>query len=100
MNKRDPLVLTELEQTCGMYPSQWEGKTTDGRFVYIRYRHGELSVGVGVDQDDAVYSSAGWDGKEPWLCVEPDGMDSEGIMDTDTMLRLTGITLAEGASRP
>jgi hypothetical protein len=33
-----------LERTCFACPSQWEGFTSDGRGVYIRYRHDKLSV--------------------------------------------------------
>lgn len=32
--------------TCSACPSQWEAKTKDGEYVYIRYRHGYLSVEV------------------------------------------------------
>lgn len=37
-------TITKLEQTCAACPSQWEGKTSDGDYVYIRYRWGYLSV--------------------------------------------------------
>jgi hypothetical protein len=40
-----PLV-TELRETCGGCPSQWEGKTEGGQPVYIRYRYGWLSAEV------------------------------------------------------
>jgi hypothetical protein len=50
----DGMLLVELEQTCNACPAQWEGRTHDGKHVYIRYRWGWLCVGVGVDKDDAV----------------------------------------------
>lgn len=38
--------VTMLEMTCGACPSQWEGKTSDGAHVYIRYRYGYLYASV------------------------------------------------------
>jgi hypothetical protein len=43
-----------LEKTCDAMPSQWEGQTADGGWVYVRYRHGWLSIGFGSTLDDAV----------------------------------------------
>lgn len=47
-------TLVALKKTCIACPSQWEGALEDGRVIYARYRHGELSVGVGNDIDEAV----------------------------------------------
>jgi hypothetical protein len=41
------MVIAELTQTCDRYPSQWEGRLDDGRPIYIRFRHDELSVHIG-----------------------------------------------------
>jgi len=41
-----PAVL-KLKKTCLSCPSQWEGTLDDGRAVYARFRHGNLSVGIG-----------------------------------------------------
>lgn len=46
--------IIELNQTCTACPSQWEGKTEDGRYVYIRYRGSCLTAGIGATLDDAV----------------------------------------------
>ena len=46
--------LRKLTQTCSASPAQWEGETTDGRAVYIRYRWGWLEAGVGADLADAI----------------------------------------------
>jgi hypothetical protein len=48
------LKLVTLRKTCIACPSQWEGILEDGRTIYARYRHGELSVGVGNDINEAV----------------------------------------------
>ncbi len=54
MAKLVPVKITELQQTCRAYPSQWEGKTEHGWAVYIRYRNGELQCGVASSLDDAI----------------------------------------------
>lgn len=46
--------LVSLKNTCIACPSQWEGTLEDGRAIYARYRHGELSVGIGSDINEAV----------------------------------------------
>jgi hypothetical protein len=46
--------VVSLRNTCIACPSQWEGTLEDGRAIYARYRHGELSVGVGDDINEAV----------------------------------------------
>lgn len=38
--------ITELIQTCVACPSQYEGETDDGLYVYVRYRHGLLTIEV------------------------------------------------------
>lgn len=38
------LLIVKLKQTCHACPSQWEGKTDNGKDVYIRYRWGILRV--------------------------------------------------------
>jgi len=47
--------VKSLERTCIACPSQWEGKTEDGRVIYIRYRHGYFSIGLGKTLDEAVW---------------------------------------------
>jgi hypothetical protein len=51
------IVVTTLVRTCLRSPSQWEGQTADGRVVYVRYRWGCLSIGIGASLDDAVANS-------------------------------------------
>lgn len=41
------MKVVELIRTCIACPSQWEGHTDDGQPVYVRYRHGFLSVRLG-----------------------------------------------------
>ena len=46
--------VSQLIQICKASPSQWEGLTDDGQFIYVRYRWGCLSIGSGKTMDDAV----------------------------------------------
>lgn len=47
-------AVVAMKQTCNACPSQWEGELEDGRMLYVRYRGGELSAGVGEDIGAAV----------------------------------------------
>jgi hypothetical protein len=38
------LKIISLSKTCEACPSQWEGKTAEGKKVYIRYRWGRLTM--------------------------------------------------------
>lgn len=48
-------VIAELDMTCGACPAQWEGRTTDDEYVYIRYRYGILSLDIA---HETVYNEA------------------------------------------
>lgn len=47
------ITVESIVQTCQAWPAQWEGRTTDGRFVYVRYRWGWLQVGFGATLEEA-----------------------------------------------
>lgn len=53
-----PITVVALRLTCGACPTQWEGRTDDGRHVYVRYRWGTLRVGVGASIEEAVADHA------------------------------------------
>ena len=46
--------VVDLERTTWACPTQWEGTLEDGRVLYARCRHGQLSVGIGDGIDAAV----------------------------------------------
>ena len=74
--------VTKLVMTCGACPSQWEGETDDGRFVYVRYRHGCLTVSVAKEcMGDAVRADP--------VCVVYHGNDMDGSMDEAVLAELT-----------
>ena len=59
------MKVVELSKTCAACPAQWSGRTEDGKWVYVRYRWGFLSVRVA--EGDNVYAAVNGDevfGKE------------------------------------
>lgn len=45
------IEVIRVVQTCTACPSQWDAWTPTGEYVYVRYRHGWLSVDVdGVEK--------------------------------------------------
>lgn len=66
-----------VTMTCVACPAQWEGTLEDGRCVYVRYRGGWLSVGIGatsyeaIDDDDTFGTQIGdhYDGTIDWTGV-------------------------------
>lgn len=40
------IIKADLLQTTDFMPSQWEGRTDKNEYVYIRFRHGLLSVSI------------------------------------------------------
>ena len=49
------MKVVELQQTCEACPSQWTGRTDDGKWIYVRYRYGWLSIRVA--EGDDVYAA-------------------------------------------
>lgn len=47
--------VLELYHTCSACPSQWEGKTADGQYIYVRYRWGQLTIGAAKTFPAAVW---------------------------------------------
>ena len=81
-----PLEVTELRQTSPASPAQWEGTTSDGRIVYVRYRSGWLEAGIGSSLDEAVDASASLDGFPDLLYREKIGGDLDGDLTQDEVL--------------
>jgi len=53
----EKIIVTTLVRTCLRSPSQWEGQTSDGRYVYVRYRWGCLEIGIGHSLEEAISNS-------------------------------------------
>jgi len=67
-----------IAETCSACPSQWEGLTSDGQVVYIRYRWGNLYVGIGDSQKEAVAAAL-----ENYRRI---GDEYDGTMSTERMM--------------
>ena len=73
-----PLIV-ELRNTGNFAPSSWEGKTLDGRMVYIRYRFGTLKLYLG-DVPDGDVMTLLQDGHELYVEMETSGTGSPSHM--------------------
>lgn len=71
--------MRTLQHTCSACPSQWEGETQDGQFLYVRYRWGRLTWGFGTTIDNAIEASVTAQGK----CL---GDPLDGELSTQAML--------------
>jgi hypothetical protein len=76
-------TVERIEMTCSASPSQWSGRFADGRWLYVRYRWGCLTVDEG---GTAEYGGA--DGTEVLSIDHGDWLD--GRMTTEDMMTLTG----------
>lgn len=80
------LEIAEIRRTSLRAPSQWEGRLTDGRPIYIRYRAGFLSVNIGPEDgsiDDALDATY-------WFARQIDN-EGHGYIELDEVCRLTGL---------
>lgn len=83
-------TVAELRRTSVACPSQWEGRLADGRSLYVRFRHDELSVHVGPldgSVDAAVIAL-------PWLDLDLSSKKWDGLIEFDDVLAMTGLTLS------
>lgn len=67
------IKVTKLIRTCSACPSQWEGETEDGRYLYIRYRWGRLRGGVYKSDIDFIKNGGDYNLLVKILTETPDG---------------------------
>jgi hypothetical protein len=80
------LQIATVTQTCGACPSQWEGQLVDGRPIYIRFRHAELSVRIGT-AGGGIESAIN---AREWFTWESDN-ELDGEISLDEVCRLAGL---------
>ncbi|MGN9791049.1 hypothetical protein ACTMTU_08075 [Streptomyces sp. OZ13] len=96
MNEVEGPVLVRVVQTCSAYPSQWDAWTSEGQYLYLRYRHGEGCVERHPDLD--LDTQGSWnEGLSELLTVWDDGTGRGGIS-LEAFLAASGLSLAPGAS--
>jgi hypothetical protein len=71
--------IIKLTCTCLVSPSQWEAELDNGEYLYVRYRWGGLSYGIGKDIDEAVTNSIG-------SSIKLGDDEYDGIMSEEQML--------------
>ncbi len=79
------MTVYNLIRTSTFCPSQWEGKTEEGDVLYIRFRHGVLTMGVGNDLSDAIDNSI----------IKYRDNNNNGIMTTDEMLEILDLEVGD-----
>ncbi len=68
--------IEDIKITCHYCPTQWEGTLTDGRMIYIRYRHDYLTVSISPEPTEDIYEAVGGEriydeyGKENYLTLD------------------------------
>lgn len=86
------MALARVVQTCYGCPAQWDAWTTDGQYLYLRYRHGNGSVErqPGPDTDT-------WFDHPDQIVTEWDDDTLLGQIELDDFLARAGLRLAPGA---
>lgn len=83
--------LVRVVETCHACPSQWDAWTTEGQYLYLRYRHG-----IGSVEEQPSNDLDTWDMDRPPL-VEWDDDTGNGDIDLDEFLEKAGLQLAPDA---
>lgn len=73
------LEIQDVVCTCSACPSQWDARTPDGRYVYIRYRNG--CGRIDVDEETVIC----WESDDPW----------GGCMTLGQVVAVTGIKVLD-----
>ena len=79
--------IINLAQTCYACPSQWEGSLEDGRTIYIRYRHGRLSVSISHEPTDSFSDAVTGEN----IYSKTIGDDLDGFIEWEKVSELTGL---------
>lgn len=83
-----PIVVVEVQQTCGACPTAWQGKTADGLEVYARYRGGYLRVDV---NDETVYGrQLDYGDDTEWMDHVPEQWKENMKSSDDLMKKMNG----------
>ncbi len=80
------MKVKKIVETCSACPSQWEGSLEDGRTLYIRYRHGYLSIRLSPEPTNDVMKAVG--GEE--IFGTEHGGAWDGCLDLQTVTELSG----------
>ncbi len=84
-----PFVIARAVETCGGCPAQWDAWTTDGQYLYLRYRHGIGTVDAEPGPDPRTWT-------EDQQVAEFNTGDGLGCIELAEFCRLAGLALADG----
>jgi hypothetical protein len=79
------IKIKRIKRTCWGCPAQWEGRTTDNRPIYIRYRWGTLRVDIG--KKGQTISEAILSGKTALRLTVGDNLS--GCMEDEELMEIT-----------
>ncbi|MEU5416158.1 hypothetical protein [Streptomyces clavifer] len=88
----EDVTIARVVQTCGGFPSQWDAWTTRGRYLYLRYRHGEGTVEQHPSEDVGT-----WDGGASRLWSSWDDGTGGGVIELADFLAMAGLRPAPDA---
>lgn len=92
------LRLVRVVQTCAASPAQWDAWTADGRYLDLRYRHGQGRVEWHPGPDAAEDTPDSWNEGRSGLLSEWDDGTCGGVITLEDFLAASGLALAPGAS--
>lgn len=83
------LTVLRIQRTTECSPAQWQGTIEDGRCLYVRFRYGMLTAGVGDNFENAAgHAMSG----HPLIRIDTAEMTADE-MDNDEMMLRTGSVL-------
>lgn len=82
------IIIVRAMQTCAACPSQWDAWDADGRYWYLRFRHGRGTMGRTYTADQLSFT----------VSYEETGLD--GAISLEEFAECIGVTLALGAAEP
>ncbi|MGV9313908.1 hypothetical protein ACWDR0_17220 [Streptomyces sp. NPDC003691] len=85
-------ALVRVVETSAEFPAQWDAWTADGRYLYLRYRHGE-----GIVEEHPGEDTDTWDGEASGLLSRWDDGTGGGRIGLGEFLTLAGLHLAPDA---
>jgi hypothetical protein len=77
-----PVRVRSVTQTSCQEPSQWEGRTATGKLVLVRFRHGQLWIGLTPDFMTTPVTVL-------QARTHGDGDDDDGYLTFETLRRIT-----------
>ena len=82
--KPEKIIIESLVMTCESFPSQWDALDINGKYIYIRYRWGKLTV----ERCDTKESYDYFNVKSEMLLSKQLGDLLDGELNTDDLIEI------------